>query len=79
MVFMMVWVIFIDLDFARGFQKYIILEVLNDKLLSGPSPYLEDILHPHEVSVGDNYGWGHIDCTGICLKFPKIYNTWGVK
>ena len=49
MVFMMVGVIFIDLDFAKGFQKNIILEVLSDKLLSGTSPYLEDILHPPEV------------------------------
>ena len=34
--------------------------MLSNKLLSGTSPYLEDILHPPEVSDGDHDGWGHL-------------------
>ena len=60
MVIMMVGVIFIELDFARGFQKYIILAVLSEKLLSGTSPYLEDVIHPHEVPGGDNDDKGNL-------------------
>ena len=40
---------------------------------------LEDVLHPPEVPEGYHDGWGHLDWTGFCLRFPKIYNTWGVK
>jgi len=47
---MMTRVIFIELDFAWGFQKYIILGVLSEKLLSGTSPYLVDVIHPPKVS-----------------------------
>ena len=78
MVIMMVGVIFLELDFARGFQKYIILRLLSGKLLSGTSSYLEDIIHPPEVPDGDYDGWGHLNSTGFCLRFPKIYNIWGV-
>ena len=64
MVIMMAGIIFtepdVDVDFARGFQKYIILGVLSEKLLSGTSPYLEDILHPPEVPNGDHDGWSHL-------------------
>ena len=60
MVFIMVGVIFIELDFASGFQKYIILRVFSGKLLSGTSTYLEDVLHPPEVPDGDLDGWGHL-------------------
>ena len=79
MVIMMVRVIFIKLDFACGFQKYIILGMLSEKYLSGISLYLEDVLHPPEVPEGDHDGWGQVYYTGFCLRFPKIYNTWGVK
>ncbi len=40
---------------------------------------LEDVLHPHEISDYNNYGKGHVHWTLFCLRFPKIYNTWGVK
>ena len=56
----MVKVIFIELDFVRGFQKYIILGVLSEKLLSGTSPYLEDILHLPVVPDGYHDVWGHL-------------------
>ena len=61
MVLMIVGIIFDELDFARGFQKYIILRVFSGKLLSGTSTYLEDVLHPPEVPDGDLDGWGHLD------------------
>ena len=60
MVIMMVGIIFIELDFALGFQKYILLRVFCGKLLSGTSTYLEDVLHPPEVPDGDHDGWGHL-------------------
>ena len=59
-VIMMDGVIFIELDFAQGFQKYKILWVLSEKYLSGASLYLDDVLHPHEVPEGDHNGWGHL-------------------
>ena len=55
---MMVRVIFIELDFARGFQKYTILRVSSEKCLSGTSTYLEDVLHHPEVPDGDLDHWG---------------------
>ena len=57
---MMIGVIFIELEFASAFQKYIILGMLKEKLLSGTSPYLGDVLHPPEVPDGDQDGWGHV-------------------
>ena len=60
MVIMMVGVILIELDFALGFQKYIILGVVSEKYLSGTSLYLDDVLHPPEVPDGDHDGWGHL-------------------
>ena len=48
------------LDFAQGFQKYIILLVFSEKLLSRTSPYLEDVIHLPEVPDGDQDGWGHL-------------------
>ena len=60
MVIMMFGVIFIELNFARGFQKYIILRVFSEILFSGTSPYLEDILHPSEVPDGIQDAWDHL-------------------
>ena len=56
MIIMMVGVIFIQLDFARGYQKCIILVVLSEKLLSRTSPYLEDVLDLPEVPDGHHDG-----------------------
>ena len=56
MVITMVGVIFIQLDFAEGYQKCIILVVLSEKLLSKTSPYLEDVL---DLPDGHNDGWSH--------------------
>ena len=33
---------------------------LSQKLLSGTYPYLEDVLHPPEVPVGDHDGWDYL-------------------
>ena len=63
MVIMMFGVIFIELDFAWGFQKYIILRVFSGKWLSGTSTYLEDVLHYPEVPNNDLDGWGHLHWT----------------
>ena len=52
MVKMMAGVIFIQLDFARGYKKCIILVVLSEKLLSKTSRYLEDVLDLPEVHDG---------------------------
>ena len=60
MVIMMFGVIFIELDFAIGFQKYIILRVFSGKLLSGTSTHLEDVLLPPEVPDNDLDGWGYL-------------------
>ena len=27
---------------------------------------------------GDHDGWGHLHWTDFCLRFPKIYDTWGI-
>ena len=59
MMIMMVGVIFSELDFALGFQKYVTLGVLSEKLLSGTSPNLEDIIHLPEVPDCDPGGQGH--------------------
>ena len=56
----MIWVIFVQLDFALGFPKYIILGGLSENLSSGTSLYLEDVIHPPEVPDGDQYGWGQL-------------------
>ena len=48
------------LDFAQGFQKYIILRVFSGKILSGASTYLEDVFHPPEVPDDDLDVWGHL-------------------
>ena len=47
-----VWVILIELDYARGFQKYILYWVLSEKWWSGTSSYLEDVFHPPEIPDG---------------------------
>ena len=78
---LMVGVIVIQLDFAQGFQKCIILGVLCEKSSSRTSPYLEDVfdlLEVPEVPDGDPDGWGHRHSTGFGPRFPKMYNTWGV-
>ena len=59
MVIMIIGVIFIEQDFARGFQKYIILRVFSGKWMSGTSTYLEDVLLSPEVPDNDLDGWGH--------------------
>ena len=74
-------VITIQLDLVQGFQKCIILVVLCEKCPSRTSPYLEDVLDLLEVSeIPDDHhdGWGNLHSTGFCLRFPKMYNTWGV-
>ena len=79
---LMVGVIFIQLHFVQGFQKCIILGVLCEKCPSRTSPYLEDVLdllEVPEVPDGDPDGWGHHHSTGFCPRFPKMYDTWGVK
>ncbi len=60
MVIMMVGVIFIELEFACSFQKYIILGVFSEKLLSRTSLYLEDVIHLPEVPDVDHDGWSHL-------------------
>ena len=56
MVIMMVGVVFTEMYFARGFQKYIILGVLSEIYLSGTSSYLDDVLHPAKALDGDHAG-----------------------
>ena len=38
-----------------------------------------DFLEVPEVPDEDPDGWGHLHLTGFCQRFPKMYNTWGVK
>ena len=64
MVIIMVGFILNDLDFAWGFQKCIILWVL------------EDILHLPDVPDGDHDGWGYLELTIFCLGFSKMYKIW---
>ena len=59
-------------------KKYITLGVFSEKFLSRTSLYLEDVIHLPEVPDVDHDGWSHLHWTGFCLRFPKIYNTWGV-
>ena len=59
MVIMMVWVIFIELEFACGFQKYILCGVFSEKLLR-TYLYLEDVIHLPEVPDVDHDGWSHL-------------------
>ena len=78
---MTVGIIFIQLDFAWGSQKHIILGMLCEKWLSGTSLYMEDVfdlLGVLEVPDGDHDSWSHLHSTGFCLGFPKMENTWGV-
>ena len=59
MAILMVGVIFIQVDFAQGFQKSIIIGVLCEKSSSRSSIYLEDVLdllELPEVHVGDPDG-----------------------
>ena len=81
MVIMKVGVIFIEVDFAWAYQKIdnTILNTTSETLLSGTSPYMEDVLNPPEVPDHDHDGWVHLYWIWFCLRFPKIYNTLGFK
>ncbi len=65
MVILMAGVIFtepyvcVDAD-ANAYADAELREVLGEKLLSGSSPCLEDILHPSEVPDGDHYAWFYL-------------------
>ena len=60
-------------------KKCFILVVLSEKWWSRTSPFLEDILYEvPEISGGGPHGWGHLHSTGFCLRFPTMYNTWGI-
>ena len=60
MVIMLVGIIFILPEVSKNI-KY--LGCLAEKLLSGTSTYLEDVLHPPKVPDDDPDGWDHIDLT----------------
>ncbi len=79
MVIMMVGVILIELNFALGFQKYIILGYLVKNCCKEPPHTWEDVIHLPEFPDGDHDGWGHLHSTGFCLGFPEIYNICCVK
>ena len=56
--------------------------MLSEKWLSRTSLYLEDvldILEVPEVPDEDHDSCGYLHSIGFYLRFPKMYNTWGVK
>ena len=81
MVIMMVGVIIIELDYDLGFQKYIILGCSVKNCFQEPSLTWRTsfILLRFLMVIMIVGSWGLLPLTGFCLRFPKIYNTWGDK